>query len=158
ATIQRGYAPPSLEVDTEVRVTTTLHSQGHKHDAYACSVPRSLIGLMIGDQIRMTRGPDDYALYTIVERRISDNPNVVRMGLDARQRLGTANSFEASLINPVVAMGLTDAQAQLTNEFVERLVDDGKHAGLVVIAPHGGMIEARTDRQAETVTAALACS
>jgi phage replication-related protein YjqB (UPF0714/DUF867 family) len=80
------------------------------------------------------------------------------LGLDARQRLGTAHGFEANVINPVVATGLTDAQAQLTGEFVERLVDDGKNAALVVIAPHGGMIEARTDRQAETVTAALACS
>jgi phage replication-related protein YjqB (UPF0714/DUF867 family) len=156
--LKLGYAPPFLEVDAEVRVATTLHSQAHKHDAYACSVPRSLVGLMIGDQIRITRSPDDYALYTIVERRISDNPNVLRMGLNAHQRLGTANGFEANVINPVVAIGLTDAQAQLTGEFVERLVDDGQNGGLVVLAPHGGMIEARTDRQAETVTAALACS
>jgi phage replication-related protein YjqB (UPF0714/DUF867 family) len=158
STLEHGYAPPSLEVDTEVRVAATLHSQAHKHDAYACSVPRSLVGVMVGDQIRVTRGPDDYALYTIVERRISDNPNILRMGLDARHRLGTANAFEANVINPVVAMGLTDAQAQLTGEFVERLVDDGQNGALVVLAPHGGMIEARTDRQAETVTAALACS
>jgi phage replication-related protein YjqB (UPF0714/DUF867 family) len=154
----RDHAPPFLEVDTEVVVANTLHSQAHKHDPYACSVPRSLPGLMIGDQIRITRGPDDYALYTIVERRISDNPNILRMGLNARQRLGTANGFQANVINPVVAVGLTDAQAQLTDEFVERLVDDGRNTGLVVLAPHGGMIEARTDLQAELVTAALGCS
>src|SRR5690242_15130168 len=76
--LERAYAPPFLEVDTEVVVATPLHSQAHKHDPYACSVPRSLIGLMIGDQVRITRGPDDYAIYTIVERRYSDNPNIVR--------------------------------------------------------------------------------
>ena len=156
--LNRSYAPPRLEVDTEVYVANTMHSQAYKCDAYVCSIPRALVGFMVGDQIRITRGPDDYAIYTIVERRYSDNPNLVRMGLDARQRVGTANNFDANVISPVVAMGLTDEQAQLTSEFVERLVDDGKNAGLVVIAPHGGMIEARTDRQAESVAAALACS
>jgi phage replication-related protein YjqB (UPF0714/DUF867 family) len=153
-----GHAPPPSEVDTEVSVASTIPSQCYRNDAFACSVPKSLTGLMVGDQIRITRGPDDYALYTIVDRRISDNPNIVRMGLNARQRLGTSNGFSANLINPVVATGLTDEQAKLTGEFVERLVDDGRNAGLVVLAPHGGMIEARTDRQAEMVAAALSCS
>jgi phage replication-related protein YjqB (UPF0714/DUF867 family) len=58
----------------------------------------------------------------------------------------------------VVASGLTDEEAEAANEFVERLVDDDNNLGLVVIAPHGGIIEVNTDRQAEAVTAALNCS
>src|SRR5689334_5603635 len=34
STLERGYVPPFLEVDTQVRVATTLDSQAHKHDAY----------------------------------------------------------------------------------------------------------------------------
>jgi hypothetical protein len=41
-------------------------------------------------------------------------------------------------------------------EFVERLDDDGMHTALIVIAPHGGDIEANTDQQAEHVASQLA--
>jgi phage replication-related protein YjqB (UPF0714/DUF867 family) len=53
---------------------------------------------------------------------------------------------------------MTDAQAELASEFVERLVDDPDNDWLCVIAPHGGIIETRTDRQAEAITEALGCS
>jgi phage replication-related protein YjqB (UPF0714/DUF867 family) len=80
------------------------------------------------------------------------------MGQHARQRLGTSNPFDAMLVKPVVAAGLTDAQAEAADECVERLVDDGNNDGLVIIAPHGGQIEFNTDPQAEAATAALQCS
>ena len=51
---------------------------------------------------------------------------------------------------------LTDAKAERTGEFVERLDDDGAHTGLIAIAPHGGDIEAYTDQQAERVRSQLA--
>ena len=50
----------------------------------------------------------------------------------------------------------TDAEAACNGEFVERLDDDGTHTALIVIAPHGGDIEAHTDQQAEHVSSQLA--
>lgn len=42
------------------------------------------------------------------------------------------------------------------SEFVERLTDNGRNSGLIVIAPHGGDIETHTDEQAERVASQLA--
>lgn len=47
--------------------------------------------------------------------------------------------------------GLTDEQAEKRGEFIEYLSHNGKNRKLVVIAPHGGEIEAWTDRQAEYI-------
>jgi phage replication-related protein YjqB (UPF0714/DUF867 family) len=152
-----GEPPPGL-INAAVDVAKTVPSQDFDHDDRACSVSASLTGVMIGDQIRILRNDDDYAVYTVFDRRASDAPDVVRMGKSARERLGTSNTFSATLSKPVVASGLTDAQAQAADEFVERLVDDGQNNGLVVIAPHGGGIEFNSDRQAEYATAALGCS
>jgi hypothetical protein len=150
-----NFVPPPVVVNAPVNVTTTLQIQSFKNDEQACSVPKSLAGIMVGDQIRVVRNANDYALYTVASRRMEDNPNTVRMGLSARQRLGTDNPFAGTLIKPVVASDLTDAQAEAADEFVERLVDNGNNNGLVVIAPRGGISERYTDRQAEFVTAAL---
>jgi phage replication-related protein YjqB (UPF0714/DUF867 family) len=153
-----NFAPPPVMVNAAVNVTNTLQNQSFKNDTQACSVPKSLAGIMVGDQIRVVRNANDYALYTVASRRSEDNPDTVRMGLGARQRLGTDNPFAGTIIKPVVASNLTDAEAEAADEFVERLVDNGNNNGLVVIAPHGGVIERNTDRQAEFVTAALNCS
>jgi phage replication-related protein YjqB (UPF0714/DUF867 family) len=150
--------PPPVVVNAAVNVTTTLQNQSFKSDEQACSVPKALAGIMVGDQVRIVRNANEYALYTVASRRIEDNPNTVRMGLAARERLGTDNPFAGTLIKPVVASGLTDAEAEAADEFVERLVDNGNNTDLVVIAPHGGIIERNTDRQAELVTAELGCS
>jgi phage replication-related protein YjqB (UPF0714/DUF867 family) len=123
----------------------------------ACSVGKSL-GVQVGDQVRIRRNSKEYALYTVEQKRSQDNSSLVRLALDARLRLGTSSTFSATLSIPVVAQGLSDAEAEAKSEFVERLVDDGINTGLCVIAPHGGTIEIETDRQAEAVTVALGCS
>lgn len=150
--------PPPPVTNAAVNVTATVQSQSFKDDEQACSVPTAIAGIMIGDQVRIVRNANDYALYTVASRRISDGPDIVRMGLAARERLGMSDPFAGMLVKPVVASGLTDAEAEAADEFVERLVDNGNNSGLVVIAPHGGIIERNTDRQAEAVTAALGCS
>lgn len=151
-----GHTPLSLS--TQVQVEKTLANQSFKHDSRACSVPTSLLPVALGDQVRIIRNIHEYALYTVFSRRVADNPSTVRMGDTARLRLGTTNTFNATIVKPVVAVGLSDAQAEAASEFVERLVDDGQNSELVVIAPHGGIIETNTDRQAEAVTDALECS
>ncbi|MFC9359783.1 poly-gamma-glutamate hydrolase family protein [Rhodococcus sp. NPDC057014] len=50
---------------------------------------------------------------------------------------------------------MSEAEAEVQGEFIERLEDDGHHQRLVVLAPHGGAIESHTDRQAEQVYASL---
>ena len=143
----------------EVEVRPRLDSQGElKNDAFACSVSESMPGIQVGDQVRIRRNDSHYALYTVRQRRASDAYGIVRMGKDGRERVGTSQTFAAFLSRPVSAIGLTDAQAQVQNEFVERLSDDGTQAKLAVLAPHGGMIERNTDRQAEATALALSCS
>jgi phage replication-related protein YjqB (UPF0714/DUF867 family) len=149
--------PPSV-TNKAVNVKSTLQNQDFKNDDQACSVSKSLAGILIGDQIRIVRGPGEHAVYTVADRQMGENPDVVRMGVSARERLGTSDPFAGMLIRPVVASNMTDEQAEAAGEFVERLVDDGSNTGLVVIAPHGGGIEDGSDRQAEAVTAALGCS
>jgi phage replication-related protein YjqB (UPF0714/DUF867 family) len=153
-----GLAPYSGKVSVAVDVEKTVQGQDFDADEFACSVSKSMAGVQIGDQIRLTRNDQHYALFNVAERRESDDSNVVRIGTKGRDRLGTSNVFSANLHKPVPAVGLTDAQAEDSDEFVERLVDNGNYDGLVVIAPHGGMIERNTCRQAEAVAAELSCS
>ncbi|MBA8963505.1 poly-gamma-glutamate hydrolase family protein [Rhodococcus opacus] len=54
-----------------------------------------------------------------------------------------------------IATAMTEEEAEKEGEFIERLEDDGRHHRLVVLAPHGGAIETRTDQQAEQVVASL---
>lgn len=107
------------------------------------------MGVAPGDQVRIKRNADEYALYTIKELRNEGNPTTVRMRKGGRERLGTDQAFVGQFDTQVVAEGLTDADAREQSEFVERLVDDGAHTGLLVAAAHGGMIEINTDLQAE---------
>jgi phage replication-related protein YjqB (UPF0714/DUF867 family) len=77
------------------------------------------------------------------------------MALPARQRLGTTDEFDAIIDTRVTHPTFSDDEAQAQSEFVERLDDDGCQRMLVAIAPHGGMIERGTDRQAERVASIL---
>jgi phage replication-related protein YjqB (UPF0714/DUF867 family) len=156
---QYNFFPlPPAPMNKAVNVTSALQNQSFKNDDQSCSVSKSLGGILVGDQVRIVRNPDEYAIYTVEDRVVGDNVEVVRMGTSGRERLGTSNSFEGMLIKPVVASNMTDEEAEAKDEFVERLVDDGSYTGLCVIAPHGGGIERGSDRQAEAVTQALGCS
>jgi phage replication-related protein YjqB (UPF0714/DUF867 family) len=121
-----------------------------------CSVSLELgDGLELRDQVRIQRTPSEVAIYTVVEIRDELDPTTVRMPAGGLARLGTHASFVADLDTVVTRSHLTDAQATSQSEFVERLVDDGAHAGLLVAAAHGGKMEAYTDLQAERVAANL---
>jgi hypothetical protein len=75
------------------------------------------------------------------------------MALAARQRLGTADEFDATVEARVPHPFFSDAEALDRSEFVERLDDDGCQRALAVLAPHGGAIERHTDRWAGLVAA-----
>jgi phage replication-related protein YjqB (UPF0714/DUF867 family) len=115
------------------------------------------IGLVPGSQIRVKRADDQFALYTISETRQEPNDTTVRMALQGRQRLATADEFEATIDTQVPHPTFSDVEAVENSEFVERLDDHHEHGQLVAIAPHGGAIERHTDEQAERVAALLGC-
>jgi len=128
----------------------------HKEHCSADPEKLATIGRLCGHQVRIKRNDDEYGLYTISEVRQEKQDNIVRVGEDGLGRLGTSDEFEGTLDSQVPHATLTDAEAECNGEFVERLDDDGMHTGLIVIAPHGGDIEAHTDRQAECVASQLA--
>lgn len=127
----------------------------------------SALGVVVGNQVRITRTSSEYALYTVsgFYEDGSDNDDG-RMAKAARQRLGTDNAFDDatvdtevmsdSLVNPS-AQDLADAEstANSNSEFIEFLYDDGSHSDLVILAPHGGHMEPETDDQAKVMHNAL---
>lgn len=123
-----------------------------------CSASHSqitTIGRDKGQQVRVERyAPDgltleDYALYTVIDLH-NEEPDVVFLGFrepesekhDLLDRLGLSSSdaFRGKINSQVT--DLTDG-----GEFVERLTDNGRHRGLIAIAPHGGEYRA-THRRA----------
>ena len=139
-----------------------------------CSVHHSqiaTIGRLAGQQVRIERyAPNggqllDRALYTVIGVHDED-PDAVFVGYrdpesthhDLRDRLGLPGTdpFTGKINTQVPNPDLTDDKAEEHSEFVERLTDNGRHKGLIVIAPHGGRIERHTDEQAERVGQKLA--
>jgi hypothetical protein len=105
-----------------------------------CSAHRSkisAIGRNKGQQVRIERyAPDgvtfqDFALYTIIAVHDKES-DVVFVGFDSPgdldKRLGLPN------IEPFT--GKINSQVTDDRDFVEHLTDNGRHKGLIVIAPH----------------------
>jgi phage replication-related protein YjqB (UPF0714/DUF867 family) len=146
----------NLEANVAVSVQQAKANQAIASRQELISIDTDLTTyLALGDQCRIRRGNSNVALYTVGELRHEGGNNRVRMGWQARAKLGTTSTFAATLQTKVVA-NLTDAQAQAQSEFVERLVDDGVSTSLVAVAPHGGFIEQYTDDQAALVRSLLA--
>ncbi len=134
----------------DVQVTTGLLQSGMVPGHERCTVDAATlaaIGCAAGDQVRIRRSAAEFALYTVVEARPQDPPGTVRMGPAGRERLGGGDGFDAVIDSQVPEPSMTDADASAAGEFVERLALGGDQ--LIVIAPHGGMIEQFTDSQAE---------
>jgi phage replication-related protein YjqB (UPF0714/DUF867 family) len=115
------------------------------------------IGLVVGSQIRVKRADDQFALYTVSETRPEPNDTIVRMAFQGRQRLGTADEFEATFDTQVPHPTFTDVEAVENSEFVERLDHHWHQQQLIAIAPHGGAIERHTDEQAELLASVIGC-
>ncbi|MFG1934405.1 poly-gamma-glutamate hydrolase family protein [Mycobacterium sp. NPDC048908] len=116
----------------------------------------SAIGIDAGQQVRVVRSDERYALYTVSDVPSDDPNDVVRMGLTGRRRLDTDDEFDAELDSQVVHPTMSDEEAEANGEYVERLSDDGANTALIAIAPHGGDIENHTDDQAQRVASRLA--
>jgi len=129
----------------------------HKEHCSADSEKLATVGRALGHQVRIKRNDAEYGLYTVSEVRWENPDNIVHLGKDGRERLGTSDEFEGTLDSHAPDPTRSDADAERDGEFVERLDDDGAHTGLIVIAPHGGDIELYTDQQAERVRSQLMC-
>jgi phage replication-related protein YjqB (UPF0714/DUF867 family) len=130
--------------------------RGHKEHCSADPEKLATVGRLLGHPVRIKRNDNEYGLYTVSEIRPENQDSIVRMGKTGRERLGTSDEFDGTLDAQVPHSTFADAEAECNGEFVERLDDDGMHTGLIVIAPHGGDIEAHTDQQAEHVASQLA--
>ena len=130
------------------------HSQEH------CSINANqihMMGLNKRQQVRIERPTENgttLALYTIESTHDEELNEVfldyVKPGdVEERFRVPTVEPFQCKINPQVAAVGLDDDRAKAYSEFVEHLVDDDSNRELVVIAPHGGDIEAHTDEQAQ---------
>jgi phage replication-related protein YjqB (UPF0714/DUF867 family) len=146
----------------------------NSHIREHCSAHRdqiTTIGLNKGQQVRVERyTPDgltllDFALYTVIEVH-DEESDLVFVGYtdpesrehDLRDRLGLPGiePFTGRINSEVPHPAFTDEEAEAHSELVERLTDNGRHRGLIAIAPHGGRIERYTDEQAVRVGEQLA--
>lgn len=115
------------------------------------------LGVQVGDQIRITRTPTEYALYTIRNSHNDSGTNKIRLASGARSRLGTTGTFAATASNEIFHPSYTDAEAEANSEYVERFTDGGA-SGLAICAIHGGGIEPWTDDEAERISSLLSSS
>lgn len=119
---------------------TTLTSGEH------CSGPARQVGQQVRIQV-----PGGFAVFTITEAEAS--PLTVRLGTDAQGRLGKPTlPLSASLVTPIPDANQTPAQAQAVGGGAEVTVSGSKY---LVLAPHGGSVEAGTDAQALTAAGIL---
>jgi phage replication-related protein YjqB (UPF0714/DUF867 family) len=116
-----------------------------------------IIGRAINQQIRVKFDNSKYAIYTVKSTPQETPDNIVRVTPAGASRLKQSTfPFNVTIDSQVVNTTYNDADAQKYKEFVERLIDNGTHNGLIAIAPHGGVIEIQTDKQAERVASQLA--
>ena len=141
---------------TSVKKAFDTQADLKDHREHCAPSARALASLDSGprQQVRIHRN-GEFALYTVSELLHETTDSVVRMGLGGRQRLQSEDEFEGVLDTKVVDPDLCDEDARAAGELVERLDDDGSQTHLIVIAPHGGGIEAHTDEQAERVAKRL---
>ena len=127
---------------------------------HASALPELLqtLDLDFGQQAMIRRDAATFALYTLTDALSESSVNTVRMGCDGRDRLDGAKKeqFRGTLDSAAIDPAATEQEARDGQKLLELLDDDGQHRDLLVIAPHGGEIEPRTDDQAEHVRDLLA--
>jgi phage replication-related protein YjqB (UPF0714/DUF867 family) len=126
-----------------------------RHREHASVLPDLLptLGLDVGQQAIIRRDPATFALYTLTDAGSELTANTVRMGRDGRDRIDGAEEeqFCGILDSAAVDPAATEQEARDGQKLLELLDDEGHPRDLLVLAPHGGEIEPRTDDQAEHV-------
>ena len=148
--------------DASISIKQSRAEQGdlRRQAEHASALPDLLqtLGLGVGQQAIIRRDPATFALYTLTDAGSEPTVNTVRMGRDGRDRLDGAKKeqFCGTLDSAAVDPAATEQEARDGQKLLELLDDDGQPRDLLVIAPHGGEIEPRTDDQAEHVRDLLA--
>ena len=150
---------PAVSFEGTVRKAFSGQQTLLRHAEHCSLDPAQLAAmrLAIGRQLRVKRGDDDLAVYTVSEDRREPINSTVRMARTARLRLRPVDEDEefGVTLEPLVPHPtMSDADAKRSSEFIERSIDAGTR-DVIVLAPHGGAIERGTDRQAEIVQARL---
>jgi phage replication-related protein YjqB (UPF0714/DUF867 family) len=133
--------------------------QSNRQDSFKehCSVhPEILTVVSSGllQQIRILGLKKEPVLYTV---KSLESEKLIKMSESALSRIqANPNTINKVLVSSEVTASLNEAEAQKNGEFIELLTDERRGKRLVVIAPHGGIIERFTDLQAEYVSSQLA--
>lgn len=110
--------------------------------------------LLLNDQVVLTIG--SYKCPLTVE--ILESHSViteVRIGTDAATRLNATLPTTGTLTAYAPDTPVDDAAAQAAGQYYESKTDNGSNTVMIVIAPHGGNIEADTDTLATAAKTAL---
>lgn len=107
---------------------------------------RSALGIAVGDQFLVTKASAStkYGLVTVYgEYEDGPDNNDIRLRLSARERFDETEGFAAVGSAWTAVHGQTLAQLESGNQFGEFLEEsDDEQTSLLLLAPHGGVIEA----------------
>lgn len=142
----------SISIKTSRRDQDDLRS----HPEHASALPDLVqtLGTDVGRQAIIARDSeaDTFALYTLTDAGEEPSVDTVRMGRDGRGRIdGDDQEQFGGVLDSVAIDPAATLEQALRGEKLLELLDDGQQPGLLILAPHGGDIEPRTDDQAEHV-------
>jgi phage replication-related protein YjqB (UPF0714/DUF867 family) len=153
--LPEGVGGPSFEGEMAMSAAGQADLVARREHCSADPEQLGAIGVTQGQQVRIERAGAGPVLFTVSAVRDESPETILRTGKMGRARFGTGDNFPVRVLTCVPHPTCTDAQAREYGEFIERADDDGRATGLLVLAPHGGAIEAHTDAQAERLAAAL---
>lgn len=114
---------------------------------------RNNIGLAVGEQFLLTvkNHSDRYGLVTIhSDYEDGSDDNDIRMRLSGRQRFDETDSFDAYAEQWSALQGKTDTWLNDNNQMGEfKEESDSSQTDMLIMAPHGGMMENYTDELAK---------
>jgi len=153
------------QYDAQIRKLDLPEQEALTNKGERCSADPDMlksIGRDVGHQVRITRAdnPKLFALYTVAHANppadIGADPSRVRTGSTGRKRLST-DVDPPDDMNVVVRAMVVDADQPTSGaRFFEVVGDDNPtQTYFIAIAPHGGDIEPRTDKQAELLRSEL---
>jgi len=149
---QHPFQPVSMPLCLAVHDRSTGASTGERIGIHPRMLTR--MGAEPRQQARVSHGGTT-ALFTLIPDTDVEEVDTIRITESGCRRLGAAPGQTVILDFRCIDPAMTEKEAEIEGEFIERLEDDGRHHRLVVLAPHGGAIETRTDQQAEQVVASL---
>lgn len=145
---------PGIIMSNSVEAIVKRNGQD-THEEHCSVHPEILadIGSELFQQIRILGLNKEPVLYSV---KSLEGEKLIKMSESALSRIQTnLSTSNKVLVSGEVTASLNEAEAQKKGEFIECLTDDGRSKHLVVIAPHGGLIERSTDLQAEYLSAQL---